>query len=162
MQYTLTTSRANSRRSRLRCSVYARDHPPPSPRSFNSRLSDVRLAFRRSVSASARPPLRSPAFKQHRGTFSYCNRAAIGLACAQATARIDIAPHKRPRRKPPQPVPDPHFFHLPPHDNLRDDCTRHLRNSIRTYIWHEMVGEIVSAPWVSRVLLGFGHLPFYE
>ena len=39
------------------------------------------------------------AFKQHRGSYVYYNRAAIGLACAQATAmRIDIAPHKRPLR----------------------------------------------------------------
>ena len=42
------------------------------------------------------------AFKQRRGSYFYYNRAAIGLACAQATAmRIDIAPHKRPLRKPP-------------------------------------------------------------
>ncbi len=45
--------------------------------------------------------------------------AAIGLACAQATAmRIDIAPHKRPRRKQTRHVPDPHYFHLPPHARL--------------------------------------------
>ena len=38
------------------------------------------------------------AFKQRRGAYFYYNRAAIGLACAQALAmRIDIAPHKRPR-----------------------------------------------------------------
>ena len=149
-----------------------------------------------------------PAIKQRRGTYFYNNLAAIGIACAQATAesseigdkteytqgstesaesrnaaitpgcagtlffgkkrieflfeiffrksfslpiffftefldsegrdaagmqtqtlellhifedsRIDIAPHKRPRRKPPQHVSDPHLFHLPPHDNLRD------------------------------------------
>jgi hypothetical protein len=37
------------------------------------------------------------AFKQRRGSYFYYNCAAIGLACAQATAmRIDIAPHKRP------------------------------------------------------------------
>ena len=49
------------------------------------------------------------------------NCAAIGLACAQATAmRIDIAPHKRPRRKAPQQVPDPHHFHIPPHALQRD------------------------------------------
>jgi len=47
------------------------------------------------------------AFKQHRGSYVYYNRAAIGLACAQATAmRIDIAPHKHPLRKPPHHVPD--------------------------------------------------------
>ena len=35
------------------------------------------------------------AFNQRRGSYFYYNRAAIGLACAQATAmRIDIA--KRP------------------------------------------------------------------
>ena len=34
----------------------------------------------------------SKAYKQSRGTYFYYNRAAIGLACAQATAmRIDIA-----------------------------------------------------------------------
>jgi hypothetical protein len=33
------------------------------------------------------------AFKQHCGTYFYYNRAAIGLACTQATdMRIDIAP----------------------------------------------------------------------
>jgi len=40
-------------------------------------------------------------YKQRRGTYFYYNRAAIGIACAQATAMgIDIAPHKRPREKP--------------------------------------------------------------
>jgi hypothetical protein len=40
------------------------------------------------------------AFKQRRGSYFCYNRAAIGLACAQATAvRIDIAPHKHPRKK---------------------------------------------------------------
>jgi hypothetical protein len=35
---------------------------------------------------------------KRRGAYFYYNRAAIGLAFAQATAmRIDIAPHKRPR-----------------------------------------------------------------
>ena len=38
------------------------------------------------------------AFKQCQGTYFYYNYAAIGLACAQATAvRIDVAPHTRPR-----------------------------------------------------------------
>jgi hypothetical protein len=41
------------------------------------------------------PDPSSKAYKQRRGTYFYYNRAAIGLACAQATAmRIDIAPHK--------------------------------------------------------------------
>jgi hypothetical protein len=45
------------------------------------------------------------------GTYFYYNRAAIGLACAQATAmRIDIAPHKRPLKKFPHHTPDPHLF----------------------------------------------------
>jgi hypothetical protein len=49
------------------------------------------------------------------------NRAAIGLACAQATAmRIDIAPHKRPLKKNPRHVPDLHLFHIPPHALLHD------------------------------------------
>jgi hypothetical protein len=62
---------------------------------------------------------RSKACKQRRGTYFYYNRAAIGLACAQATAmRIDIAPHKRPRRKQTRHVPDPHYFHLPPYAHL--------------------------------------------
>jgi hypothetical protein len=40
------------------------------------------------------------AHKQRRGTYFYYNRAAISLACAQATAmRIDIAQHTRPRKK---------------------------------------------------------------
>ena len=61
------------------------------------------------------------AFKQRRGTYFYYNRAAIGLACAQATAmRIDIAPHKRPLRKPPHHVRDIHLFHIPPHALLHD------------------------------------------
>jgi hypothetical protein len=61
------------------------------------------------------------AFKQRRGSYFYYNRAAIGLACAQATAmRIDIAPHKRPLRKPPHHVPDIHLFHIPPHALLHD------------------------------------------
>jgi hypothetical protein len=56
------------------------------------------------------------AFKQRRGSYFYYNRAAIGIACARATAmRIDIAPHKRPCNKPPHHVPDPHHFHIPPH-----------------------------------------------
>jgi len=61
------------------------------------------------------------AFKERRGSYFCYNRAAIGLACAQATAmRIDIAPHKRPRQKPPHHVPDPHHFHIPPHAHLHD------------------------------------------
>jgi hypothetical protein len=55
------------------------------------------------------------------GSYFYYNRAAIGLACAQATAmRIDIAPHKRHLRKPPHHVPDIHLFHIPPHALLHD------------------------------------------
>jgi hypothetical protein len=66
------------------------------------------------------PDPSSKAYKQRRGTYFYYNRAAIGLACAQATAmRIDIAPHKRPRRKQTRHVPDPHYFHLPPHARLQ-------------------------------------------
>jgi hypothetical protein len=54
-----------------------------------------------------------------RGLYFYYNRAAIGLACAEATAtRIDIAPHKRPRKKNPHHVP--HYFHIPPHAHLHD------------------------------------------
>ena len=61
------------------------------------------------------------AYKQRRGTYFYYNRAAIGLACAQATAmKIDIAPHKRPRKKLTHHVPDPHHFHIPPHAHLYD------------------------------------------
>jgi hypothetical protein len=61
------------------------------------------------------------AFKQRRGTYFYYNRAAIGLACAQATAmRIDIAPHKRPLKKLPHHAPDPHLFHIPSHAPLHD------------------------------------------
>jgi hypothetical protein len=61
------------------------------------------------------------AFKQRRGSYFYYSRAAIGLACAQATAmRIDIAPHKRPRKKPRHHVLDPHHFHNPPHTHLHD------------------------------------------
>jgi hypothetical protein len=60
------------------------------------------------------------AFKQRRRSYFNYNRAAIGLACAQATAmRIDIAPHKR-RKKNRHQVPDPHFFHIPPHAHLHD------------------------------------------
>ena len=61
------------------------------------------------------------AFKQRRGSHFYYNRAAIGLTCALATAmRIDIAPHERPRKKPPHHVPDPHHFRIPPHAHLHD------------------------------------------
>jgi hypothetical protein len=61
------------------------------------------------------------AFKQRRGTYFYYNRAAIGLACAQATVmRIDIAPHKRPLKKLPHHAPDPHLFHLPSHALIHD------------------------------------------
>jgi hypothetical protein len=55
------------------------------------------------------------------GTYFYYNRAAIGLACAQATAmRIDIAPNKRPLKKLPRHAPDPHLFHIPSHAPLHD------------------------------------------
>ena len=64
---------------------------------------------------------RSKACKQRRGTYFYYNRAAIGLACAQATAmRIDITPHKRPLKKLPHHVPDPHLFHIPSHTLIHD------------------------------------------
>jgi hypothetical protein len=40
------------------------------------------------------PDPSSKAYKQRRGSYFYYNRAAIGLACAQATAmRIDTSPH---------------------------------------------------------------------
>jgi hypothetical protein len=62
----------------------------------------------------------SKAYTQRRGTYFYYHRAAIGLACAQATAmRIDIAPHKRSSRKQIRHAPDPHYFHLPPHAGLQ-------------------------------------------
>jgi hypothetical protein len=61
------------------------------------------------------------AYKQRRGSYFYYNHAAIGLACAQATAmRIDIAPHKRPRKKTTHHVPNPQRFHIPPHALLHD------------------------------------------
>ena len=61
------------------------------------------------------------AFKQRRDTYFYYNCAAIGLACAQATAmRIDISPHKRPLKKLPHQAPDPHLFHIPSHALLHD------------------------------------------
>jgi hypothetical protein len=61
------------------------------------------------------------AYKQRRGTYFYYNRAAISLACAHVTAmRIDIAPHKRPRKNPPHHVPDHYHFHIPPHAHLHD------------------------------------------
>ncbi len=58
------------------------------------------------------------AFKQRRGTYFYYNRAAIGHACAQATAmRIDIAPHKRPLKNSlntsPTPTSSPTSLHTP-------------------------------------------------
>ena len=40
-------------------------------------------------------------------------------ACAQATAmRIDIALHKRPRKKQTRHVPNPQYLHIPPHTHL--------------------------------------------
>jgi hypothetical protein len=57
------------------------------------------------------PDPSSKAYKQRRGTYFYYNRVAIGLA--QATAmRIDIALHKRPRKK--QTFPNPQYLHIPP------------------------------------------------
>ena len=64
------------------------------------------------------PDPSSKAYKQRRGTYFYYNRAAIGLA--QATAmRIDIALHKRPRKKHTRHVPNPHYLHIPPHAHLQ-------------------------------------------
>jgi len=61
------------------------------------------------------------AYKQRRGTYFYYNRASIGVACAQATAtRIDIAPHKHPRKKHTHQVPDHNHFHIPPYAHLHD------------------------------------------
>jgi hypothetical protein len=65
------------------------------------------------------PDPSSKTYKQRRGMYFYYNCTAIRLAYAQATAmRIDIAQHKRPRRKQTRHVPDPHYFHLPPHARL--------------------------------------------
>jgi hypothetical protein len=65
------------------------------------------------------PDPSSKVYKQRRDSYFYYNRAAIVLACAQATAMtIDIAPHKRPRKKHTCHVPDPHYFHIPPHAHL--------------------------------------------
>jgi hypothetical protein len=64
-------------------------------------------------------PETAKAYKQRRGTYFYYNRAAIGLACAQATAmRIDIAPHKRPRKKQTRHVANPNYFDIPRHAHL--------------------------------------------
>ena len=77
------------------------------------------LAHRQAANFFTRMGIPDPspkAYKQRRGTYFYYNRAAIGLACAQATAmRIDIAPHKRPHKKQTRHVPDPHYLHPPPH-----------------------------------------------
>ena len=84
------------------------------------------LAHRRAANFFTRmgiPDPSSKAYKQRRGTYFYYNRAAIGLACAQATAmRIDIALHTRPRKKHTHhritsPTPN---FHIPPHAHLHD------------------------------------------
>jgi hypothetical protein len=73
------------------------------------------------------------AYKQCRGSYFCYNRAAIGIACAQATAmRIDIAPHKRPRKKPSNHVPDPHHFHFPPLAHLTSNIR--LLDYIRVYV----------------------------
>ena len=57
------------------------------------------------------------AYKQRRGAYFYYNRAAIAIACAQATAmRIDIAPHKAPSKKAPSTRPRPPLF---PHLSTR-------------------------------------------
>jgi hypothetical protein len=70
------------------------------------------------------------AFKQRRGSYFYYNRAAIGLACAQAPAmRIDIAPRKRPRKSPLTTSPTPTTFtslHTP---TSMISNTRHLDDS---------------------------------
>jgi len=61
------------------------------------------LSHRQAANLFTRMDIPDPspkAYKQRRGTYFYYNRAAIGLACAQATAmRIDNAPHKRPKNK---------------------------------------------------------------
>jgi hypothetical protein len=54
-------------------------------------------------------------FKDHACT---CDRFAIDEYGEATAMRIDIAPHKRPRRKQTRHVPDPHYFHLPPHARL--------------------------------------------
>jgi hypothetical protein len=52
------------------------------------------------------------AFKQRRGSYLYYNRAAIGLACAQATAmRIDIACTSAPAKRPLTTSPPPPLSH---------------------------------------------------
>ena len=86
------------------------------------------IAKQRTISHAWAPLTHPPqAYKQRRGTYFYYNHAAIGIACAQAIAmRIDIAPHKRPRKKPPQEVPDPHYFYIPPYAHLHDGNTIHL------------------------------------
>jgi hypothetical protein len=67
-----------------------------------------------------------PRSKQRRGTYFYYNRAAIGIACAAGKGHhhedsmIDIVLHKRPRKKPPHHVPDPHHFNILPHAHLHD------------------------------------------
>jgi hypothetical protein len=82
------------------------------------------LSDRQTDTYFARMGLLNPStkdFKQRRGTYFYYNRAAIGLACAQATVmRIKIAPHERPSRKTPHHVPDIHLFHIPPNALLHD------------------------------------------
>jgi hypothetical protein len=99
------------------------------------------------------PPTK--AYKQRRGTYFYYNRAAIGLACAQAIAmRIDIAPHKRPRKKHFHHVPDHHHFHIP-----QGHTSTSMISNIRLVDY--TVGntwEIASDFYLEH--LGFCHLPF--
>jgi hypothetical protein len=72
------------------------------------RLLDI-LSHRQAANYFRRMGILDPptqAYKQRRSTYFYYNCPAIGLACAQATAmRIDIAPHKRPRKSPPTTSP---------------------------------------------------------
>jgi hypothetical protein len=64
------------------------------------------------------PDPSSKAYKQRRGTYFYYNRAAIGLACAKATA-MRTSPHTNAlAKKQTRHVPNPHYFHIPPHAHL--------------------------------------------
>jgi hypothetical protein len=84
------------------------------------------LSHRQAGNYFARMGILDPSTKAYKQTpwlvISLQPRACSSrLACAQATAmRIDIAPHKRRRKKPTHHVPDPHRFHIPPHALLQD------------------------------------------
>ena len=101
------------------------------------------------------------AFKQRRGSYFYYNRAAIGLACAQATAmRIDIAPHKRPRKKTLTTFPTPATFtslHTPTSTISNPRHSHHQLDAYRNF--YALMMNIAPPPQPAPERLNFSQQP---